>query len=95
MFLDLQPAPPVGFNLTFMCPEGQVWLLLLNCKLTKIQVFDHDWFATAFVMLTCQVCPDCCAKITSLIPHRILASLMILHGTTTVVFGVRPMFMAH
>ena len=21
---DLQPAPPVGFNLTFMCPEGQV-----------------------------------------------------------------------
>ena len=21
---DLQPAPPVGFNLTFICPEGQV-----------------------------------------------------------------------
>ena len=39
---DLQPAPPVGFNLTFMCPEGQV--------------FNHDWFATPFVMMTCQVC---------------------------------------
>ena len=23
-FLDLQPAPPVGFNLTFVCPEGEV-----------------------------------------------------------------------
>ena len=22
--LGLQPAPPVGFNLTFMCPEGEV-----------------------------------------------------------------------
>ena len=22
--LDLQPAPRVGFNLTFVCPEGQV-----------------------------------------------------------------------
>ena len=21
---DLQPAPPVGFNLTFVCPEGEV-----------------------------------------------------------------------
>ena len=21
---DLQPAPGVGFNLTFVCPEGQV-----------------------------------------------------------------------
>ena len=21
---DLTPAPPVGFNLTFICPEGQV-----------------------------------------------------------------------
>ena len=38
---DLTPAPPVGFNLTFICPEGQV--------------FDHDWFATPFLMMTCQV----------------------------------------
>ena len=38
---DLTPAPPVGFNLTFICPEGQV--------------FDHDWFATPFIMMTCQV----------------------------------------
>ena len=38
---NLSPAPPVGFNLTFRCPEGQV--------------FDNDWFATPFVMSTCQV----------------------------------------
>ena len=38
---DLTPAPPVGFNLTFICPEGQV--------------FDHDWFATPFIMMTRQV----------------------------------------
>ena len=38
---DQQPAPPVGFNLTFFCPEGMV--------------FNHDWFATPFVMMTCQV----------------------------------------
>ena len=36
----MSPAPPVAFNLTFRCPEGQV--------------FDHDWFATAFVLLTCK-----------------------------------------
>ena len=24
LLLDLQPAPPVGFNLTFVCPEGEV-----------------------------------------------------------------------
>ena len=40
-FEDLTPAPPVGFNLTYECPEGFV--------------FSHDWFATAFVMMTCQV----------------------------------------
>jgi hypothetical protein len=34
-------APPVGFNLTFSCPEGQV--------------FESDWFAMPFVMMTCQV----------------------------------------
>ena len=38
---ELTPAPPVGFNLTFICPAGQV--------------FDHDWFATPFIMMTCQV----------------------------------------
>ena len=38
---DLTPAPRVGFNLTFLCPEDQV--------------FDHDWFATPFIMMTCQV----------------------------------------
>ena len=27
---EMEPAPPVGFNLTFVCPEGQV--------------FDHDWW---------------------------------------------------
>jgi len=41
LFIDQDPAPPVGFNLTYICPEGQV--------------FDRDWFATPFVMLTCQV----------------------------------------
>ena len=30
----------MAFNLTFMCPEGEV--------------FDHDWFATPFVLTTCQ-----------------------------------------
>ena len=34
-------APAVGYNLTYVCPEGQV--------------FNHDWFATPFVMMTCQV----------------------------------------
>ena len=41
---NLSPAPPVGFNLTFRCPEGMV--------------FDHDWFAVPFVMTTCQVLQD-------------------------------------
>ena len=38
---DLTPAPPVGFNVTFQCPEGYV--------------FNSDWFATPFLMMTCQV----------------------------------------
>ena len=38
---DLSPAPPVGFNLTYVCPDGKV--------------FDSDWYATPFVMITCQV----------------------------------------
>ena len=32
---------PVHYNLTYVCPEGQV--------------FDSDWFATPFILLTCQV----------------------------------------
>ena len=39
-FLDLTPAPPVGFNVTFMCVEGKV--------------FSHDWFAVPFILMTCQ-----------------------------------------
>ena len=39
--LDLTPAPPVGFNLTFECSDGEV--------------FDHDWFAAPFILMTCQV----------------------------------------
>ena len=35
------PAPPVNHNLTYVCPEGHV--------------FNHDWFATPFVLMTCQV----------------------------------------
>ena len=38
---DMTAAPEVGFNLTYVCPDGQV--------------FNHDWFATPFVMMTCQV----------------------------------------
>ena len=41
-FSDLSPAPPIGFNLTYICPPGEV--------------FDSDWFATPFVLTTCQVC---------------------------------------
>ena len=41
-FSDLSPAPPIGFNLTYICPPGEV--------------FDSDWLATPFVLTTCQVC---------------------------------------
>ena len=37
---DLSPAPPVGFNVTFVCPPNHV--------------FDFDWFAIPFIMMTCQ-----------------------------------------
>jgi hypothetical protein len=37
----MTPAPPVGFNLTFVCPQGQV--------------FESNWLAIPFVMMTCQV----------------------------------------
>ena len=38
-FAELQPAPPVGFNLTFMCPEGEVCLQKHNLqyKVYKVQ----------------------------------------------------------
>ena len=39
--LDMNPTPAVSFNLTYVCPEGMV--------------FDHDWLATPFIMMTCQV----------------------------------------
>ena len=32
---ELQPAPPVGFNLTFMCPEGEVCLQKYNLQNTN------------------------------------------------------------
>ena len=38
---SLEPATPVGFNLTYQCPEGMV--------------FDHDWLSKPFVLMTCQV----------------------------------------
>ena len=41
MNIDLKPAPRVGFNVTYVCPDGMV--------------FDADWFATPFVFMTCQV----------------------------------------
>jgi hypothetical protein len=39
----MTPSPPVGFNLTFACPDRQV--------------FESDWLAIPFVMMTCQVGP--------------------------------------
>ena len=39
-YTDMTPAANVGFNLTYVCPQGLV--------------FRHDWFATPFVMITCQ-----------------------------------------
>ena len=36
---------PVSYNLTYVCPSGQV--------------FDHDWFATPVILLTCQVRTIC------------------------------------
>ena len=39
-FPELQPAPPVGFNLTFMCPEGQVcFRQYKSCK----KIFSHKY----------------------------------------------------
>ena len=71
--LDLTPAPPVGFNLTFICPEGKV--------------FEHDWFATPFVMMTCQV-GLLMGRLTLTIAVRPLESLMSLTGTISSVSGV-------
>ena len=41
LHLDMEAAPKIGFNLTYFCPEGMV--------------FNHDWFATPFILMTCQV----------------------------------------
>ena len=54
LLLDLQPAPPVGFNLTFVCPEGEVLKTFSELLKIRPQVFNHDWFATPFVLTTCQ-----------------------------------------
>ena len=54
LLLDLQPAPPVGFNLTFVCPEGEVLRTFCERLKNSTQVFNHDWFATPFVLTTCQ-----------------------------------------
>ena len=37
----MKPAPGIGFNVTYVCPDGMV--------------FDSDWFAKPFVLMTCQV----------------------------------------
>ena len=49
LILDQDPAPPVGFNLTYVCPYGQV--------------FKRDWYDMPFVMMTCQV--NCLSDILS------------------------------
>ena len=41
LFLDMEAAPAIGFNLTYSCPNEMV--------------FNHDWFAIPFIMMTCQV----------------------------------------
>ena len=41
LHLDMEAAPKIGFNLTYSCPGGMV--------------FNHDWFATPFILMTCQV----------------------------------------
>ena len=40
---DLLPSSffPVGYNVTYECPDGMV--------------FEHDWFASPFVLITCKV----------------------------------------
>ena len=44
---DLQPSSffPVGFNVTFMCPDGMS--------------FEQDWFVRPYVVSTCQVQQHC------------------------------------
>ena len=37
----MEAAPAIGFNLTYSCPDEMV--------------FNHDWFAIPFIMMTCQV----------------------------------------
>ena len=121
---ELQPAPPVGFNLTFMCPEGEVCLQKYNLQNTNsillvikvpyllqtsnsfikeynlclfhidLKVFDHDWFATPFVMLTCQVSAEVYShrRTFDLSWFRALGYLTTPHGKATVVFYVSPIW---
>ena len=65
------PAPPVNYNLTYVCPEGQV--------------FSHDWFATPFILMTCQVLYYKCQDIKS-ISNRKMENLMLLIGIHINVF---------
>ena len=44
-FPELQPAPPVGFNLTFMCPEGQVCFR----QYKKLQTVQYMFMNIQFV----------------------------------------------
>ena len=73
----MSPAPTVGFNLTYVCPEGFV--------------FSHDWFATPFIMMTCQVWK---VEIFSIlyIHSRILESLMHQTGRSMSVYCVSKLF---
>ena len=70
---DMTAAPEVGFNLTYVCPEGQV--------------FNHDWFATPFVMMTCQVTIQS-MKDFEVTLSRKTESLMSLTGQNTSVLFV-------
>ena len=72
--LDMTPAPGVGFNLTYVCPEGMV--------------FNHDWFASPFVMMTCQVIFLAFTATVFYFILRILESLTRLGGTTSSVYCV-------
>ena len=70
----MEPAPPVSFNLTFVCPEGQV--------------FEQDWFATPFIMMTCQVTAQPQTEMCNCNHSSPAVSLMSPHGTTCCVCGV-------
>ena len=54
---NMEPAPSLTFNITFVCPPGicGFWFILsLEFCLLLDQVFASDWYATPFIMMTCQ-----------------------------------------